>query len=532
MRAPLTLSLLLSACAPLPPAVGPVAPQPIVAVDEAPWRVGRPGAAARPFTQTRALAIKNATLLLGTGKRLERGTIVLDKGLVAAVGGADTAIPDGAEVIDGTGMFVTPGLIDTHSHMGVYAYPASVATDDGNEMVDPVTAHVRSEDGFWPQDPALMRAVMGGTTTIQVLPGSANLIGGRATTLKLRDGESVRDLHFDGAPDGLKMACGENPKRTYGGKERAPRTRMGNIAGQRSAFLHAKKLIASWDEYREAEQARRTKRAKQAAKLQQKKLERAQRGEWCDANGDPDPCGAWRAEWRKEPLEEPDKESSPPPPPRDLGQETLAGAIEGKILVHIHCYRADEMATMMDLAAEMGFRIASFHHALEAYKIRDRLAKDRIGVSTWADWWGFKLEAFDGIPENAAMIQESGGLAIIHSDSAEGVQRLNQEAAKALASGQRAGIKLSEDDAIQWVTKNPAIALGVDRRVGTLEVGKDADVVMWDKSPFSVYARAVLVTIDGEKRFVASQATQPWSDFEAGAPPPTWLGPPTQGGAP
>ena len=204
------------------------------------------------------------------------------------------------------------------------------------------------------------------------------------------------------------------------------------------------------------------------------------------------------------------------PPARDLEMETLIGAMEGRVLVHVHCYRADDMLNMLQLSDETGFKIRSFHHATSAYKLRDILAERDVSVSTWADWWGFKLEAHDAITENAALIHEAGARAIIHSDSARGIQRLNQEASKALHAGKRAGVELTEDAALRWITANPAWALGIDEEVGTLSAGKRADVVVWDRHPFSVYASARWVFVDGTLRYDKERQDPPWSDFELG----------------
>jgi imidazolonepropionase-like amidohydrolase len=454
--------------------------------------------------------------MLATGATIERGTIVLQGGKIAAVGAGELPAPAGATIIDGTGKFVTPGIIDTHSHLGVYAMPDAQAHEDGNEATDPITPQVHTIDAFWPQDPSIERAVAGGVTTIQVLPGSANLIGGRAVTLKLYPHRSPRDMHFPGAPDGLKMACGENPKRVYGQNHRMPSTRMGNLAVQRAAFLKAQKLERDWARWRAAETHRAMALGKKRAAYEAKREERERQQAFCRTHGGSTSCHKWRAEWNK-PLEEPDPTEPMPPPDRDMGMETLTGALAGRVLVHIHCYRADDMLDMIALADEMGFKIRSFHHSLEAYKIRDVLKDRGIAASTWADWWGFKMEAFDGIPENAALLHEAGVRPIIHSDSAEGIQRLNQEAGKALASGRRAGIALTEADAIRWITLYPAWALGVDERTGSLEVGKDADVVLWNKNPFSVYAAAEKVWIDGAP--VYTRGAPHWSDFEVQARP-------------
>jgi imidazolonepropionase-like amidohydrolase len=284
------------------------------------------------------------------------------------------------------------------------------------------------------------------------------------------------------APFGLKMACGENPKRVYGDKGRMPMSRMGSIATLRTAFIKAQTYRYNQRAWEIDHQA------------WQKKRELAEKN----------PIGA----------EDPGKE--PAPPDRDLGLETLAEVLDGKILVHIHCYRADEMLLMIALSKELGFKIASFHHAVEAYKIAEVLAREGVAASMWADWWGFKLEAWDGIEENIPMVAAAGARAIVHSDSAIGIQRLNQEAAKALYAGRRAGIELTEDQAIAWLTKNPAEALGIADRTGTLEKGKAADLVLWDHRPLSIYARAEHVYSDGELIFDRNAPPRAWSDFDLG----------------
>ncbi len=430
-----------------------------------------------------AVAITGATLLLGTGDRIEDGTLVFTDGRITAVGPrAKVKVPKAARVIDAQGRWVTPGLIDTHSHMGVYAVPHVKATADGNEMTDPTTPYVFSEHAFWPQDPAIRHAVAGGVTSIQVLPGSGNIIGGRATTLKLRPQLEARAMRFPGAPFGLKMACGENPKRVYGNRKAQPMSRMGSVARLRAIFIKAR-------QYRFDQQA-----FEQEHKKWQDKYDAYKAGE----------AGA------KAPGKEPRRMD------RNLGFETLADVMDGKIKVHIHCYRADEMLLMLSLGKELGFQVSSFHHAVEAYKIADVLAANNVGASMWADWWGFKLEAYDGVEENAAMLAAAGGRSIIHSDSNIGIQRLNQEAAKALHSGRRAGLALDEDEAIKWITLNPAWALGVDKQTGSLEVGKMADIVIWDQNPLSMYSTAQQVFIDGQRVLDRSGPPHTWSDFEVG----------------
>ena len=430
----------------------------------------------------RRVALVGGTLLLGTGQRIQDGTIVLRHGKIEAVGSADsTAVPEDAHRVDLQGRFVTPGLIDTHSHMGVYGMPQIAATADGNEMTDPTTPYVFSEHAFWPQDPAIRHAVAGGVTSVLVLPGSGNVIGGRAVVLKLRPRLEARAMRFPGAPHGLKMACGENPKRVYGTRRQQPMSRMGSVAQLRKAFIEARQYRYDHAAY-EAEHAE-WKRKYDARKADSK---------------------------AKHPGKEPKR------PNRDLGKETLARVLMGEILVHIHCYRADEMLLMISLAKELGYRVRSFHHAVEAYKIADVLAKEEVGASMWADWWGFKLEAYDGIEENVAAMAAKKGRASVHSDSSVGIQRLNQEAAKALHAGRRLGLSLTEDDALQWITLNPAWALGVDEQTGTLEVGKMADVVVWNDNPFSIYAMTDQVYIDGALVFDRAAPPSTWSDFEVG----------------
>ncbi|MEE2830553.1 MAG: amidohydrolase, partial [Myxococcota bacterium] len=392
------------------------------------------------------------------------------------------------ETLDVTGHWITPGLIDTHSHLGVYPSPGARAHSDGNESTAPTTAGVWAEHSFWPQDPGIQRAVGGGVTAIQVLPGSANLIGGRGVVLEMVPHRGSRAMRFPGAPETVKMACGENPKRVYGGRSSAPSTRMGNLRAQRQAFLKAEDFLKRWEEA-EQDSSGASQKRKRGKKSKRRGSEEAR---------------GWSGDHR-------DDRS----PPRDLDLETLAGVLRGEILPQVHCYRADDMLSMLQLADEFGFSIRSFHHALEAYKIRDILAERGVASSTWADWWGFKLEAYDGIEENAALLQEADARPIIHSDSAIGIQRLNQEAAKALWAGRHAGIELSEDEALQWITANPAWALGIDQQTGTLEPGKRADLVVWDASPFSVYSSARLVFVEGVLRHDSAQP-QTWSDFEIG----------------
>lgn len=411
---------------------------------------------------SRPTVIRNATILTAAGPIIERGSILLQDGMVAAVGQTVNA-PADALVVEASGKWVTPGVIDIHSHLGVYAAPGIESQQDGNEMTNPNTAEVFAEHSIWPQDPQFDLALAGGVTTMQILPGSGNLFGGRGVTIKNVPSRTMQGMKFPGAPYGLKMACGENPKRVYGSRNQSPATGMGNVALYRKAWQGA-------TEYRDS-------------------ITR-----WQGAGADPE----------KQPA-------------RNFQLETLAGVLNGEILVHDHCYRGDEMAVMIDLAKEFGYKISSFEHAVEAYKVRDLLAANNICASMWADWWGFKLEAFDGIRENIALVDQAKGCAIVHSDDANGIQRLNQEAAKAMRAGTAAGIPIDRTEAVKWLSINPARALGIDKVTGSLEPGKNADVVIWSGDPFSVYAHAEQVYVDGARLYDRNDPSkQPKRDFMTG----------------
>ncbi|GAC1622443.1 MAG: amidohydrolase [Nevskia sp.] len=412
--------------------------------------------------------IRGATVLTGLDTKLEDSDVLLADGRIAAIGkGLDAG---DATVVDARGRWLTPGIIDIHSHLGVYASPGVWATSDGNELTSPTTPEVWAEHSIWPQDPDFAFARAGGVTAMEILPGSGNLIGGRGVIVKNVPATSYQAMLFPDAKRSLKMACGENPKRVYGlGQKRAPSTGMGNVAGYRAAFAKAAAYRTKWDN------------------------------------------------WNKK------KEGAAPD--RDLGLDTLAEVLRGNITVQMHCYRADQMVTMLDVAKEFGFKIAAFHHAVEAYKIADVLAETQTCAAMWADWWGFKLEAWDGIRENIALVdyaksKAGPGCAIVHSDDPNGIQRLNQEAAKAMAAGRRAGLAISEEHAMSWLSTNPAKALGILDKTGTIEKNKQADVVLWSGNPFSVYTRADQVWIDGALRYDrAHPAAQPDSDYLLGSDP-------------
>ena len=413
----------------------------------------------RPYSSHTTL-ITGATVFDGAGRKIEGGAVLIQGGKIAAV--ADSAagldVPSDAVRIDGTGKFVTPGIIDAHSHLGDYPSPGVEAHSDGNELTNPTTPQVWAEHSVWPQDPGFSRAMAnGGVTALLVLPGSGNLMGGRGVVLKNVPARTMQGMKFPGAPYSLKMACGENPKRVYGAKGRAPSTRMGNLAVNRETWIKAQ-------EYR--------------AKREAGKLES-----------------------------------------RDLAMETLAGVLDGEILVQNHCYRADEMAIVLDMAKEFGYKVSTFHHAVEAYKIGDMLAAAGTCSAVWADWWGFKMEAYDGIPENAGLLYKAGACVVIHSDDENGIQRLNQEAAKAQGDARRIGVDVSDAEVVRWLTLNPAKAIGIDKLTGSLEAGKAGDVVLWNGNPLSVYSRPEKVWVDGALLFDANdRKRRAVSDFELGQP--------------
>lgn len=411
--------------------------------------------------------IADGTLLDGAGRRIAGGDLLIRDGRIAEVGANLTAPPDAA-VIDAAGRWITPGIIDAHSHLGNATFPlvpVEVETWDVNEATDPNTAEVWAGHGLNMQDPGFSRALAGGVTTLQVLPGSSNLFGGHGVVLKNVPAVTVQGRQFPDAPLSLKMACGENPKYTYGENGRAPASRMGNVALVREAFIAAEAYRRKWDEYREA--------------------------------GDPDAD----------------------PPARNPELEALAGVLRGEVSVHVHCYRAEDMAILLDVADEFGFAIAAFHHAVEAYKIAPLLAQKHVCAAVWADWWGYKMEAYDTIRANAPFLEAAGGCPMMHSDSSVVGQRLTIEAAKAAAAGRAAGLELPAEQVIAWVTSNPAEVLGIGDRTGSLVAGKNADVVIWSGDPFSIYSKADEVFVDGALVYDRHDPERrPVSDFELGQP--------------
>jgi imidazolonepropionase-like amidohydrolase len=383
--------------------------------------------------QPPTLVIQNATVMTVTRGTLENASVVLRDGRIAAVG-TDVSVPRGATVIDASGKYVTPGIIDAHAHL------ASDATNEGSIAV---SSMVRIEDVIDPSDINIYREAAGGITTSHVLHGSANPIGGQNATIKHRWGEDAQGLIFEGALPTIKFALGENVKRSNssmlpGQERRYPASRMGVMDVIRRAFVDAREYKRAWDEYRRS------------------------------------------------------RDRNAVPPARDLKLEPLVEVLEGTRVVHCHAYRADETLAMLRLAQEFGFTIAIFIHGLESYELADEIAASGFGVSTFSDWWAYKMEAYNAIPYNAALLAQRGVLVSINSDSQEEARHLNQEAAKTMKWG-----GMSEDDALALVTINPAIQLGIEDRVGSIEVGKDADLVIWENHPLSAYAKTLTTIVDG-----------------------------------
>lgn len=429
-----------------------LAQQPVVGWDSTAGAlaVPVPGAA-------RLVAITNATVLTASRGTLEKATILIREGKIAAVG-PDVRVPAGAEVIDGTGRFVMPGIIDAHSHS---------MSEGINEGSLSSTAMVRIEDVLRQDAPSIYRMLAGGVTTINILHGSANTIGGQNAVVKLRWGLPVDSMLFAGAPPGIKFALGENVRRTNnppppGRDRRYPFSRMGVEQFLRERFTRAREYQAEWKTYEAAVKNRR----------------------------------------RNEP--------EPVPPRRDLELDALVEILEGKRLIHAHSYRSDEIVMLLNVAKEFQFTIASLQHVLEGYKVADEIAAAGAGASTFADNWAYKLEAYDAIPHNAALMAERGVTVTINSDSDERARRLYQEAAKAIKYG-----GASEEEALRMITLNAARQLGIADRTGSIDVGKDADLAIFTAHPFSPAARVEMTLVDGRPFFDRKKAPTLESLLEA-----------------
>jgi imidazolonepropionase-like amidohydrolase len=386
------------------------------------------------------LLIQNATIMTVSHGTIEHGSVLIKDGKIAEVG-ANVKAPSNAQVIDAAGQFVIPGIIDCHSHIAI--------DGDVNEGSISVSSIVNIADVLNPDDISIYRDLAGGVTSANVLHGSANAIGGQTLVIKLRWGQPASKLPFEGALPGIKFALGENPKRSnFGGRgqaQRYPATRMGVEETIRAAFAEARDYKTSWDQY--------NKRA---------------------AGG----------------------EKNLIPPRRDLRLDPLVEVLEGKRYVHSHCYREDEIVMLLRVAKEFGFKVRTFQHVLEGYKVADEIAAAGAGASTFSDWWAYKVEAYDAIPYNAALMTRRGVIVSINSDDAEEATHLNQEAAKSIKYG-----GLTHDEALKLVTLNPAIQLGIDKRVGSIDTGKDADLVIYNHDPLSAYAVAQKTIIDGRVYF-------------------------------
>jgi imidazolonepropionase-like amidohydrolase len=387
-----------------------------------------------PAPMGRDVLIKGGTVLTVTHGVIQNGSVLIRNGKIVEVG-ANIPAPAGAQVIDATGKFVTPGIIDPHAHTAL--------DGDGNEATNPVVPHMMMIDAFDYTDKAIYRALAGGVTSALLLHGSADMIGGQAVVIKTKFGLERDQLLFPNAPRSIKFASGENPKRVFGSRNQLPSTRMGNFEVMRAAFSEARDYMREWDDYNRRAQSDRNAR----------------------------------------------------PPRKDLRLEALADVLRGKLLVQIHCYRADEFLTEMAIAREFGYKVRAFHHALEAYKVADKIAAEGVAVATWPDWWGFKEESWDGIPWNPIIAMRQGVRVALKSDSDDVMRRLNQDAGKAVRYG------ATEEEALRMITLNPAWIMGVDERVGSLDAGKDADIVIWNGPPLSSYALADKVLIDGEVYF-------------------------------
>ncbi len=387
------------------------------------------------------MLIKNATIMTASHGVIKNGSILIRNGKIAEVGTNVTARDANALVIDATGKYVTPGIIDAHSH--------TAAEGNINEGSYSVTAMVRIQDVVNPYHPNVYRQLAGGLTTVNVLHGSANSIGGQNAVLKLKKGKSIDEWFVQDAPPGIKFALGENPKRSnrFPGdtsQPRYPATRMGVEETIRDAFVRAKEYMAEWQEYE-------TKKGK-----------------------DPNAIA----------------------PRRDLALDALVEILQGKRLIHSHCYRADEILMILNLGDELGFKIATLQHVLEGFKVAKEIAEHKAGASTFADFWSYKMEAYDAIPYNMAVMNSRGVTVTVNSDSDERARRLYLEAAKAVKYG-----GVGEEEALRMVTLNAAKQLGIDKRTGSIDVGKDADLVIFSDHPFSVYTVPETTIIEGEIYF-------------------------------
>lgn len=411
---------------------------------------------------TGSVLIQNATVITITNGELEDTDVLIEDGIIKEIG-QDLRAPRGVETIDATGKFVMAGIIDAHSHLN---------TISTNEARNPVTAEVTMEESINPDDIAIYRAIAGGTTSIHLMHGSANVIGGQGETLKLRYGQDADGMRVENAPRTIKFALGENPTRVHGqGNGIMPRTRMGVEQVIREHFDAAIDYKRNRQEYLDAKA----------------RYDRRGRG------------------------------TPPVPVAKNLRLEVLSDIIDGEILVHCHSYRADEILMLMRVFNDYGIKNYTFQHANEAFKVAPELAKNGAHTSVFADWWAYKFEVYYSTAYNATILNENGVINSINSDSDELIRHLNLEAAKTVRYGQT-----SVEDALKMITINPAIQLGIDDRVGSIEEGKEGDVVIWSGHPISIYSKVEQTFIDGVKYFDLEEdpadmriSVNPATDYES-----------------
>ena len=382
------------------------------------------------------LVLKGGTILTITKEKIENGTVVIQKGKITAFG-RNIKIPAGIKVIDVTGKYVMPGLIDSHTH---------IALSDTNERTDPVTSQIWMWEGLEPGSDAIRKTLAGGVTTVKTMHGSANVIGGVNVTIKLKYNSPIEEMIVKGVRHQLKMALGENPKKVYGKeKGRTPSTRMGSAYVARKAFIEAQEYKAKWDKYEKDKAARKK-----------------------DIN----------------------------PPKRDLKMDTLKMTLEKKLSIDCHAYRADEIVWFINFCKEFDIDLMQISHCIDGYKVADIMAEAGVSYGGWTDWWGFKEEAYDGCPYGFKIMQDTGVNIVINSDSADEGRYLYLNAAKVLKYND-----LLEEDVLKMITLNPAKSLEMEDRVGSIEVGKDGDIAVFDKHPLDSTTKVIMTIIEGKIYF-------------------------------
>jgi len=386
------------------------------------------------------LVIQGGTVLTVTNGVIENGSILIKDGKIAAIG-EYAPIPPGAEVINAEGKYIMPGIIDSHSHLAL--------NGDINEATDPVTSQVDMADAIDAHDYGIYQSLAGGVTAAKLMHGSANVIGGLNTTVKLKYRTSLEEMRIPGVRQQLKMALGENPKRVYGSKGKQPSTRPGIFATLRQNFLDAQSYQKKWENYEEK-----------------------------------------KAEGEKA-----------APPRRDLKLETIAKTLSGEYGIDCHNYVHNEIVVFLDIIKEFKVPYVVLSHSFGAYKVRDRIAESGVGVQTHTDWWGYKAEAYDAIPYAIKMMMDEGIVVDICSDSEDVIRRLNREAAKVIKYSD-----MSEEDALKLITINPAKILEIENRTGSLETGKDADIAIFDRHPLDSFSKCVMTLIEGKIYFDINSA--------------------------